>query len=108
MRVVDDIDHAEEEIIAAARPGLAHLNAVTLECVRDETSRDIHMLQLMIISHISHYLWSRTFDSISPSQPHLPAAEPFVAVILSRQLEPIVSMWGEKLPPNCRQVYQLA
>ena len=47
MRVVDDIDHAEEDIIAAARSGLAQLHADTWERVRDETSRDIHMLQLM-------------------------------------------------------------
>ena len=47
MRAVDDIDHAEEEIIAAARSGLAKLHAVTWERVRDETSRNIHMLQLM-------------------------------------------------------------
>ena len=43
MRVVDDIDHAEEEIIAAARSGLAQLHAVTWVRVRDETSRDFHI-----------------------------------------------------------------
>ena len=47
MRVVDEIDHFEEELIAATRSGLAQLHAVTWERVRDETSRDIHMLQLM-------------------------------------------------------------
>ena len=47
MRVVDDIDHAEEDIIAAARSGLAQLHAVTWKRVRDEPFRDIHMLPLM-------------------------------------------------------------
>ena len=36
MRVVDDIDHAEQEVIVTARSGLAHLHAVMLESVRDK------------------------------------------------------------------------
>ena len=46
FRVSSEIDGMEEAVIAAARSTLSRIQAVTWERVRDETGRDIHLLQL--------------------------------------------------------------
>ena len=159
IRSIHEVDDLEESVIAAVRSNLDTFEAVTWERVRDETSKDIHMLQLLdmaehgfpdssqlmspqlssywrfrddlssvdgvliyanrivippslrdaVCKHIhgahqgisqmmsratASVFWPgittdiqetrercQTCDTISPSQPHLPASEPFVAVL---------------------------
>jgi len=47
IRMVHEVDDMEMCIVAAARSSLPIMQAVTWERVRDETSRDIHLLQLI-------------------------------------------------------------
>ena len=47
IRVVHEVDDMETCVVAAARSSLPNMQAVTWERVRDETSRDIHLLQLI-------------------------------------------------------------
>ena len=47
IRIVHDVDDMETCVVAAARSSLPHMQAVTWERVRDETSRNIYLLQLI-------------------------------------------------------------
>ena len=47
IRTVQEVDDMEVCVVAAARSSLPHMQAVTWERVRDETSRDIYLLKLM-------------------------------------------------------------
>ena len=47
IQIVDEGDYMESSIVAAARASFPKLRAVTWERVRDETSCDIHLLQLI-------------------------------------------------------------
>ena len=47
IRMVHEVDDMEVCIVAAARSSLPEMQAVTWERVRDETSRDIYLLQLI-------------------------------------------------------------
>ena len=47
IRMVHEVDNMEIGIVAAARSSLPAMQAVTWERVRDETLRDIHLLQLI-------------------------------------------------------------
>ena len=47
IQIIDEGDYMESSIVAAARASFPKLRAVTWERVRDETSCDIHLLQLI-------------------------------------------------------------
>ena len=63
IRVVHEVDDMEMCVIAAARSSLPNMQSVTWERVRDETSRDIYMLQLI---DMAEHGFPTTTDLMSP------------------------------------------
>ena len=52
IRVVHDFDEMEACVVASAKSEFPSIPAVTWERVRDETSRDIHLLQLIDMAEV--------------------------------------------------------